>query len=177
MAKVAIHAGGAKAEREGHNPRDCDGSGQQHPGNAHGPRQLRRARTEADGTGQLQRPCDRYGERQRRFLWTERELWLENLMEEQERAKEKGSGEDRTALLRLPGEMAKLHQDPMLFSNDIFFIEPKLLSQASDSSQDLCPSPFSGPQLLSCFEYSCQVPYLHPQLVSWAAISFCPCFV
>ncbi|KAL9822933.1 uncharacterized protein GJ701_016090 isoform 3-T7 [Geothlypis trichas] len=126
MAKVAIHAGGAKAEREGHNPRDCDGSGQQHPGNAHGPRQLRRARTEADGTGQLQRPCDRYGERQRRFLWTERELWLENLMEEQERAKEKGSGEDRTALLRLPGEMAKLHQDPMLFSNDIFFIEPKV---------------------------------------------------
>ncbi|XP_054142410.1 hydrocephalus-inducing protein-like [Melozone crissalis] len=45
-------------------------------------------------------------------------------MEGKETGKEKGSGEDRTAFLRLPGEMAKLHQDPMLFSDDIFVIEP-----------------------------------------------------
>ncbi|XP_057898250.1 hydrocephalus-inducing protein-like isoform X2 [Melospiza georgiana] len=53
-----------------------------------------------------------------------RELWLENLMEGKETGKEKGSGEDHTALLRLPGEKAKLHEDPVLFSDDIFFIEP-----------------------------------------------------
>ncbi|XP_054133437.1 hydrocephalus-inducing protein-like [Melozone crissalis] len=45
-------------------------------------------------------------------------------MEGKETGKEKGSGEDHTALLRLLGEKAKLHQDPMLFSDDIFFIEP-----------------------------------------------------
>ncbi|NWZ08915.1 HYDIN protein, partial [Agelaius phoeniceus] len=59
-----------------------------------------------------------------RFLRMQRELWQEKLMEEREAGNEKGSGEDRAALLRLPGEMAKLHQDPMLFSDDIFFIEP-----------------------------------------------------
>ncbi|KAL9822953.1 hydrocephalus-inducing protein-like [Geothlypis trichas] len=62
--------------------------------------------------------------RQRRFLWMERELCLEKLKEERAAGKEKGSGEDRAALLRLQGEMAKVHQDPMLFSDDIFLIEP-----------------------------------------------------
>ncbi|XP_064557321.1 hydrocephalus-inducing protein-like [Zonotrichia leucophrys gambelii] len=45
-------------------------------------------------------------------------------MEGKETGKEKGSCEDHTALLRLPGQKAKLHQDPVLFSDDIFFIEP-----------------------------------------------------
>ncbi|XP_059717111.1 hydrocephalus-inducing protein-like [Haemorhous mexicanus] len=61
---------------------------------------------------------------QHRFLRTGRELWLEKLPEERETEKEKGSCEDHAALLKLPGEMAKLQQDPMLFSDDIFFIEP-----------------------------------------------------
>ncbi|XP_074389989.1 uncharacterized protein LOC141727396 isoform X2 [Zonotrichia albicollis] len=38
-----FHTGGAKAAREGQNPHDCDGGGQRHPGNAHGPPQPRRA--------------------------------------------------------------------------------------------------------------------------------------
>ncbi|XP_064282323.1 hydrocephalus-inducing protein-like isoform X2 [Passer domesticus] len=44
-------------------------------------------------------------------------------MEEKETGKEKGSCEDRAASLRAPGEMAKVHQDPM-FSDDVSFIEP-----------------------------------------------------
>ncbi|XP_038004458.1 hydrocephalus-inducing protein-like [Motacilla alba alba] len=47
-------------------------------------------------------------------------------MEEKEIEKVKGSCEDRTALLNsmVQEEMAKVQEDPMLFSNDFFFIEP-----------------------------------------------------
>ncbi|XP_064262784.1 hydrocephalus-inducing protein-like [Passer domesticus] len=61
--------------------------------------------------------------RQSLFGQSQRELCLEKLMEEKETGKEKGSCEDRAALLRAPGEMAKVHPDPM-FSDDFFFIEP-----------------------------------------------------
>ncbi|XP_064291551.1 uncharacterized protein LOC135309330 [Passer domesticus] len=62
-------------------------------------------------------------QRQSLFGQSQRELCLEKLMEEKETGKEKGSCEDRAALLRAPGEMAKVHQDPM-FSDDVSFIEP-----------------------------------------------------
>ncbi|XP_068034856.1 hydrocephalus-inducing protein-like [Anomalospiza imberbis] len=66
------------------------------------------------------------GNMQCRFLepWTE--TWLENLTEEEKTEKEKGSCEDCTALLSdtVQEEIAKVQEDPMLFSDDIFFIEP-----------------------------------------------------
>ncbi|NXA90948.1 HYDIN protein, partial [Melanocharis versteri] len=54
------------------------------------------------------------------------EVWLETFMEERRIEKEKGSCEDRTALLskKVQEEMAKVQEDPLLFSDDIFFIEP-----------------------------------------------------
>ncbi|XP_041265558.1 hydrocephalus-inducing protein homolog, partial [Onychostruthus taczanowskii] len=61
--------------------------------------------------------------RQCLFLQSQSELCLEELMEEKETGKEKGSCEDRAALPRAPEEKAKVHQDPM-FSDDVFFIEP-----------------------------------------------------
>ncbi|XP_064289404.1 uncharacterized protein LOC135308436 isoform X1 [Passer domesticus] len=63
-------------------------------------------------------------------------------MEEKETGKEKGSCEDRAALLRAPGEMAKVHQDPM-FSDDVSFIEPmvNLINQgALDAPFSYIPS-------------------------------------
>ncbi|XP_038004430.1 hydrocephalus-inducing protein-like [Motacilla alba alba] len=64
--------------------------------------------------------------RQCRLLRLPKEVWQENLMEEKEIEKVKGSCEDRTALLSsmVQEKMAKVQEDPMLFSNDFFFIEP-----------------------------------------------------
>ncbi|XP_064262783.1 hydrocephalus-inducing protein-like [Passer domesticus] len=73
---------------------------------------------------------------------SQRELWLEKLMEEKETGKEKGSCEDCAALLRAPGEMAKVHPDPM-FSDDFFLIEPmvNLINQgALDAPFSCIPS-------------------------------------
>ncbi|NXT63709.1 HYDIN protein, partial [Chaetops frenatus] len=54
------------------------------------------------------------------------EVWLENFMAEREIKKEKGTCEDRTALLSnmVQEKMAKVQEDPLLFSDDIFSIEP-----------------------------------------------------
>ncbi|XP_053809138.1 hydrocephalus-inducing protein homolog, partial [Vidua chalybeata] len=64
--------------------------------------------------------------RQCHLLHLPSEVWLETLMEEKEIRKVKGFCEDRIALLRnmVQEEVAKVQEDPMLFSNDIFFIEP-----------------------------------------------------
>ncbi|XP_068876459.1 hydrocephalus-inducing protein homolog [Aphelocoma coerulescens] len=55
-----------------------------------------------------------------------KEVWLENLLEEKRIMEERGTCEDRTARLSniVDEEMAKVQQDPMLFFNDIFSIEP-----------------------------------------------------
>ncbi|XP_068874988.1 hydrocephalus-inducing protein homolog [Aphelocoma coerulescens] len=55
-----------------------------------------------------------------------KEVWLENLLEEKRIMEERGTCEDRTARLSniVDEEMAKVQQDPMLFSEDIFSIEP-----------------------------------------------------
>ncbi|XP_064262870.1 hydrocephalus-inducing protein-like [Passer domesticus] len=74
-------------------------------------------------TGNLEARFQLSTQRQSLFGQSQRELWLEKLMEEKETGKEKGSCEDRAASLRAPGEMAKVHQDPM-FSDDVSFIEP-----------------------------------------------------
>ncbi|XP_064262856.1 hydrocephalus-inducing protein-like [Passer domesticus] len=74
-------------------------------------------------TGNLEARFQLSTQRQSLFGQSQRELWLEKLMEEKETGKEKGSCEDRAALLRASGEMAKVHQDPM-FSDDVSFIEP-----------------------------------------------------
>ncbi|XP_072776822.1 hydrocephalus-inducing protein homolog [Taeniopygia guttata] len=64
--------------------------------------------------------------RQCRFLrpWSEKSQ--ENLTEEETSESEMGSCEDHTARLSntVLAEIAKVQQDPMLFSDDIFFIEP-----------------------------------------------------
>ncbi|XP_064242784.1 hydrocephalus-inducing protein homolog isoform X2 [Passer domesticus] len=64
--------------------------------------------------------------RQCRLLQPSSEVWLENFMEEKEIEKEKGFCEDHTALLSsmVQEKMAKVQEDPLLFSNDFFFIEP-----------------------------------------------------
>ncbi|XP_064262842.1 hydrocephalus-inducing protein-like isoform X1 [Passer domesticus] len=74
-------------------------------------------------TGNLEARFQLSTQRQSLFGQSQRELWLEKLMEEKETGKEKGSCEDRAASLRAPGEMAKVHQDPM-FSDDVSVIEP-----------------------------------------------------
>ncbi|RLV64113.1 hypothetical protein DV515_00017583 [Chloebia gouldiae] len=64
--------------------------------------------------------------RQCRFLRPWSEMWQENLTEEEKSESETGSCEDHTALLSntVLEEIAKVQQDPMLFSDDIFSIEP-----------------------------------------------------
>ncbi|XP_064242821.1 hydrocephalus-inducing protein homolog isoform X3 [Passer domesticus] len=64
--------------------------------------------------------------RQCRLLQPSSEVWLENFMEEKEIEKEKGFCEDHTALLSsmVQEKMAKVQEDPLLFSNDFFSIEP-----------------------------------------------------
>ncbi|NXY39226.1 HYDIN protein, partial [Pomatorhinus ruficollis] len=49
-------------------------------------------------------------------------VWVEHFMEEEKIEKEKGFCENRTALLenKVQEEMAKVQEDPMLFSDDIF---------------------------------------------------------
>ncbi|KAM4766851.1 hydrocephalus-inducing protein-like [Cyanocitta cristata] len=56
----------------------------------------------------------------------EKEVWLKNLLKEKDVMEELGTCEDRTAILSdmVDKEMAKVQQDPMLFSDDVFFIEP-----------------------------------------------------
>ncbi|XP_031978071.1 LOW QUALITY PROTEIN: hydrocephalus-inducing protein homolog [Corvus moneduloides] len=56
----------------------------------------------------------------------EKGVWLENLLAEKNVMEELGTCEDRTAILSnmIDEEMAKVQQDPMLFSDDVFFIEP-----------------------------------------------------
>lgn len=51
---------------------------------------------------------------------------MENLLEEKKEMEELGTCEDRTAILcnMIDEEMAKVQRDPMLFSDDIFLIEP-----------------------------------------------------
>ncbi|XP_059337753.1 hydrocephalus-inducing protein homolog [Ammospiza nelsoni] len=64
--------------------------------------------------------------RQSLFLHPSDEDWLENFMEEKEVEKEVGFCEDHTTLLRsrVQEKKAKVQEDPLLFSSDIFFIEP-----------------------------------------------------
>ncbi|XP_074407193.1 hydrocephalus-inducing protein homolog isoform X2 [Zonotrichia albicollis] len=64
--------------------------------------------------------------RQSLFLHPSDEDWLENFMEEKEVEKEQGFSEDHTTLLRsrVQEKKAKVQEDPLLFSSDIFFIEP-----------------------------------------------------
>ncbi|XP_074407353.1 hydrocephalus-inducing protein homolog [Zonotrichia albicollis] len=64
--------------------------------------------------------------RQSLFLHPSDEDWLENFMEEKEVEKEQGFCEDHTTLLRSRVQeiKAKAQKDPLLFSNDFFFIEP-----------------------------------------------------
>ncbi|XP_066413809.1 hydrocephalus-inducing protein-like [Molothrus aeneus] len=64
--------------------------------------------------------------RQRPLLHPPSEARLEKFTEEKKMEKEKGSYEDRSALLSsmVQEKMAKVQEDSMLFSSDIFFIEP-----------------------------------------------------
>ncbi|XP_062355730.1 hydrocephalus-inducing protein-like [Cinclus cinclus] len=60
------------------------------------------------------------------FLQPWNELWLERFMKDKKIEQEKGYCEDNTALMShmVQEEMAKVQEDPMLFSDDIFSIEP-----------------------------------------------------
>ncbi|KAM3664996.1 hydrocephalus-inducing protein homolog [Ammospiza maritima maritima] len=73
--------------------------------------------------------------RQSLFLHPSDEDWLENFMEEKEVEKEVGFCEDHTTLLRSRVQeiKAQAHKDPLLFSNDFFFIEPmvELINQGA----------------------------------------------
>ncbi|XP_066051026.1 LOW QUALITY PROTEIN: hydrocephalus-inducing protein homolog [Chamaea fasciata] len=53
-------------------------------------------------------------------------VWMEDFMEEKKIKKVKGFCENRTSLLsqKVQEEKAKVQEDPLLFSNDFFFIEP-----------------------------------------------------
>ncbi|NWZ38121.1 HYDIN protein, partial [Brachypodius atriceps] len=53
-------------------------------------------------------------------------VWVENYMKEKKIKEETGFCEDHTALLskKVEEEMAKVQEDPLLFSSDVFFIEP-----------------------------------------------------
>ncbi|XP_062355739.1 hydrocephalus-inducing protein homolog [Cinclus cinclus] len=64
--------------------------------------------------------------RQCYFLQPLTEVSLENFIEEKNIEQEKGYCEDKTALVShtVQEEMAKVQEDPMLFSDDIFSIEP-----------------------------------------------------
>ncbi|XP_054152184.1 hydrocephalus-inducing protein homolog [Melozone crissalis] len=64
--------------------------------------------------------------RQSFLLQPSGEDWLENFMEEKEVEKEQGFCEDHTTLLRsrVQEKKAQAQKDPLLFSNDFFFIEP-----------------------------------------------------
>ncbi|XP_062355745.1 hydrocephalus-inducing protein homolog [Cinclus cinclus] len=64
--------------------------------------------------------------RQCYFLQPLTEVSLENFIEEKNIEQEKGYCEDKTALVShtVQEEMAKVREDPMLFSDDIFSIEP-----------------------------------------------------
>ncbi|CAN8186510.1 unnamed protein product [Coccothraustes coccothraustes] len=64
--------------------------------------------------------------RRRRLLHPPTKVRLEKFKEEKKTEKQKGSLEDLTALLRsmVQEKMAKVQEDSMLFSSDIFFIEP-----------------------------------------------------
>ncbi|XP_071297083.1 hydrocephalus-inducing protein-like [Agelaius tricolor] len=74
-------------------------------------------------------------QRQCRLLHPSGEEWLENFMEEKEVEKVQGFSEDHTALLRsrVQEKKAKVQDDPLLFSSDIFFIEPlvKLINKGA----------------------------------------------
>ncbi|NXI13442.1 HYDIN protein, partial [Irena cyanogastra] len=83
--------------------------------------------TEEDDNEEKSRRC--------RLLQPPNEVWLKNLMEEKEIEKVEGFCEDRTALLRnmVQEEMAKVQEDPLLFSDDIFHIEPmELVAPSSE---------------------------------------------
>ncbi|XP_077041324.1 hydrocephalus-inducing protein-like [Agelaius phoeniceus] len=71
---------------------------------------------------------DDYEEKRRqcRLLHPLGEEWLENFTEEKEVEKVQGFSEDHSALLRsrVQEKKAKVQDDPLLFSSDIFFIEP-----------------------------------------------------
>ncbi|NXP98214.1 HYDIN protein, partial [Vidua macroura] len=64
--------------------------------------------------------------RQCNSLHVPREVWMETFMEEEKIRKMKGFCEDRIGILKsmVEEEVAKVQQDPMLFSDKVFFIEP-----------------------------------------------------
>ncbi|XP_062355753.1 hydrocephalus-inducing protein homolog [Cinclus cinclus] len=74
--------------------------------------------TEEDENEEKRRKCY--------FLRPWNELWLESFMEDKKIEQEKGYCEDKTALMShmVQEKMAKVQEDPMLFSDDIFSIEP-----------------------------------------------------
>ncbi|XP_038004434.1 hydrocephalus-inducing protein homolog [Motacilla alba alba] len=112
--------------------------------------------------------------RQCRLLRLPKEVWQENLMEEKEIEKVKGSCEDRTALLNsmVQEEMAKVQEDPMLFSNDFFFIEPmvKLINQgAIDAPFSYIPS---TTDMGFCFKFAPEEGIIAPGGTQTVQISF-----
>ncbi|XP_062355723.1 hydrocephalus-inducing protein homolog [Cinclus cinclus] len=74
--------------------------------------------TEEDENEEKRRKCY--------FLRPWNELWLESFMEDKKIEQKKGYCEDKAALMShmVQEKMAKVQEDPMLFSDDIFSIEP-----------------------------------------------------
>ncbi|XP_005530185.1 PREDICTED: hydrocephalus-inducing protein homolog, partial [Pseudopodoces humilis] len=74
--------------------------------------------SEEDDNRAKRRQCD--------LLQPPKEVWVDNLMEERRIAMKTGFCEDRTAILKkkVQKKMAKVQENPMLFSSDIFYIEP-----------------------------------------------------
>ncbi|XP_063267034.1 hydrocephalus-inducing protein homolog isoform X2 [Prinia subflava] len=72
--------------------------------------------TDQDEKEEKRRQCD--------LLRPPAKVWLEKFIKLTKIEEEKGFCEDYTVLLREKEEMAKVQEDPMLFSDDIFSIEP-----------------------------------------------------
>ncbi|RMC08855.1 hypothetical protein DUI87_13849 [Hirundo rustica rustica] len=112
--------------------------------------------------------------RQCSLLQPSAKVWLEAYKKDKKMEKQKGFCENRAPLLsnKYKQDKAKVQADPMLFSNDIFFIEPmvKLINQgAIDAPFTYIPSTTN---VGSCFKFAPAEGIIAPGGIQTIQISF-----